>query len=144
MGAADSGHKEVPRGTVRSDCGFACSGRFDHCDQGVRKLLDQRWTALRPLPDLPPSPLHSGFRGVRPASGSRTVAGPKAFVQIVGTVSARTAGLVSISLAPPGKTECISGAPRQEGSYPPVSVRMKADLGLVHGPPPRLVGGVDI
>src|ERR1035437_8024560 len=140
----ESGHSKAPRGTVRSDCGFACTGRFDHRGQRVRKLLTQRRTALRPLPDLPPGPLHSGFRGARPASDSSTVAGPRAFVQIVGTVSARTAGLVSISLAPPGKTESRPGEPRQEEAYPPVSAAPTAVFVLVHALPTRVVGAVEV
>src|SRR5450759_3298181 len=136
----ESGHTKVPRGTVRSDCGFARTGRSDHRGQGVRGLLAQRRTAFRPLPDLPPGPLHSGFRGVRSASGNLTVAGSKAFVQIVGTVSAGTAGLVSISLAPPGKTESRSGASTAIVAYPPVSGAETAVLRLVH-PPPTWVGG---
>jgi hypothetical protein len=67
----------------RSFCGSACTGRSDLREQGVRKLLAQRWTALRPLPDLPPSPLHSDFRGVRPVlrltnrCGSESIRSPR-------------------------------------------------------------------
>ena len=140
----EAGHSKAPRGTVQSFCGSSCTGRSDHRGQGVRGLLTQRRTAFRPLPDLPPGPLHSGFRGVRPASGPLTVAGARAFVQIVGTVSARTAGLVSISLAPPGKTESRLSGPVAKVAYPPVSSSVAVVSRLVHGPPTRVVDAVDV
>jgi hypothetical protein len=81
----------------------------------------KRWTAFRPLPNLPPSPLHSGFRGLRPALRLTNRCGSESFHTDRCTVSTRTADLVSISLAPPGKTESMPGGQFQEGAYPPVS-----------------------
>jgi hypothetical protein len=41
MTASLLGCKPSPRGTVRSDCGSACTGRSDLRELGVRKLLTQ-------------------------------------------------------------------------------------------------------
>jgi len=68
-----------------------------------------------------------------------TLAGPRTFTQIVGTVSVETAGLVSISLAPPGKTESRAGDLCEEVAYPPVSGVASEVLELVHAVPTRLV-----
>ena len=136
---AESGHKKAPRGTVRSDCESACTGRFDLREQGVRKLLAQTVDRAPATAGPATGPSTSCLpRRASCASSMGTVAGSLVFTQIVDTVSVRTAGLVSISLAPPGKTESRPGGSVAIVAYPPVSVAAVAVLRLVHFPPTRV------
>ncbi len=79
-----SGHKKAPRGTVRSDCGSACTGRSVLREQGVRKLLAQAMDRVPATAE--PATRPSTFRAFAVCvlrSELRTVAGPRAFAQIV-------------------------------------------------------------
>ena len=124
--------RKRPEEPFRSDCGFACTGRFDHRVQEIRGPLARLATC---------APATAGT-----ATGSSTSRLPRlafcASVQIPlrvqrlsrrsRTVSVKTAESVSISLAPPGKTDNRSGTAPREVTYPPLSARPTTISGVVH------------
>ena len=84
-------------------------------NKGSENSSLKRRTALRPLPGLPPSPLHSDFRGSRSAFQFRNPCGSLDLPVDRYTVSVETAESVMISLAPPGKRTIGSGRRHRKG-----------------------------
>jgi len=95
--------RKRPKEPVRSDCGLACTGRFDLREQGVRKLLAQTADRAPATAGTATDPLHSDFRGSRSAFQLRNSCELLDLPVDRYTVSVETAESVMISLAPPGK-----------------------------------------
>lgn len=107
-------------------------------NKGSENSSLKRRPALRPLAGTATDPLHSGFRGSQPTFRLRNPCGLLNFPTDRYTVSAETAEPVSISLAPPGRTNNRCGRPPQEVAYPPLSKPGAFLLGLVHLLPTRV------